>query len=326
MMLQRTRDWMQDLLDHHVPPLTREDVVGLGLIEGVGALDSGDEATDRLPYPTIYDTAHVVHIVAGALLVEAGWIRPGESADEQLTAIVRAAEPWLAEVEQALAHPETARSWARAVRLAAVVRHRRASAAARNRALADAFATMQRLIDEDRLTIAHQARDKGYISRADPNLVQTELLLAKPETFHYPDANGWYGLDRRGLLRCLRWLKFPDAEARAWLRGRLREQLRKQRLFGTSVTAATALVRLEDVAEGGHELAAPHSSVDCIVEAADDVARRLKEVGAAPLERRLAYAIALRGARSLRRAAEMLEIADGTARTLSHRLRSRLTM
>src|SRR5262245_64259644 len=116
MQLQGTRDWMQYLLDHHVPPLTREDVVGLGLIDGIGAVDSGDEATDRLPYPTIYDMAHVVHIVAGPLLVEVGWMRPGEPAAEQLMAIVRAAEPWLADVEQALAHPETARFWARAVR------------------------------------------------------------------------------------------------------------------------------------------------------------------------------------------------------------------
>src|SRR5262245_35270710 len=165
MQLQGTRDWMQYLLDHHVPPLTREDVVGLGLIDGIGALDSGDEATDRLPYPTIYDTAHVVHIVAGSLLVEAGWTRPGESADEQLMAIVRAAEPWLADVEQALAHPETAHSWARAVRLGVLVRHRRVTAAASNRALVDAFATMRGLLEGDQLAIARRARRRDY-SRA----------------------------------------------------------------------------------------------------------------------------------------------------------------
>ena len=212
------------------------------------------------------------------------------------------------------------------MRLGALVSHRRAGTTARNRAVADAFATIQRLVEEDRYTIAREAHHKGYIPRAVPNLVQTELLLAKPESFHAPDANGWPGLDQRGLLRRLHWLKFPDAEDRTRLRQRLREQLRKQRKFGKSVTAATALISLEDVAEAGRELAAPDSSVDRIMEAADDLARRLKEVKAPPLERRLAYAIAIRGARTLRRAAKMLGIAPGTARSLWHRLRGRLTV
>ena len=92
MLLKRTRDWMQNLLDHHVPPLTREDVLGFGVIDCVGAIDPGDKATAQLPYPSLYDTASLVHIVAEQHLEEVGWTRSDTTADDRLMDIVRHAQ------------------------------------------------------------------------------------------------------------------------------------------------------------------------------------------------------------------------------------------
>jgi hypothetical protein len=327
MMLLRTRDWMQALLDHHVPPLTREDVVLFGLIECVGLIDPiGNDVTSGLPYPSIYDTAQAVYIVAAPLLIEMGWLRGVESLDERLMAILWHAQPWLDNLQQVLAQSETIRCEARAQRLRALHRDRRTGAAARSQALIETFATMRRLIEDDRRAIAHAACDRGYLPRADPNLVQTELMLAKPKAFDKQDGNGWPLLHRRRLLRHLRLLNFPDAQDRARLRWRLREQIREHRRSGKGVTAPTALVPVEDLVERGHDPAAPDSSVEHVIEVADDLAARLKQAKAPPRERRIAYAIGLRGARSVTRAAEMLGIASGTARTLLHRLRHRLTV
>jgi hypothetical protein len=327
MMLLRTRDWMQELLDHHVPPLTREDVVVFGLIDCVGVIDRiGNDVTSGLPYPSIYDTAQAVYIVAAPLLIEVGWLRGVESLDERLMAILRHAQPWLGDLQQVLAQSETVRCEARAQRLRALHRHRRTGAAARNQALTETFATMRRLIEEDRRAIAHVACDRGYIPRADPDLVQTELLLTKPAAFDDQDGNGWPLLHRHRLLRHLRWLNFPDAQDRARLRWRLREQIREHRRSGKGVTAPTALVPLEDLVERGHDPAVPDSSIDHIIEMADDLAARLKKAKAPPRERSIAYAIALRGARSVARAARMLGIAPSTGGKLMHRLRRRLTV
>src|SRR5262249_13817344 len=107
MMLLRTRDWMQELLDHHVPPLTREDVVVFALLDFVGVIDPvGSDITFGLPYPSILDTAQAVYIVARRLLIEIGWIRDGDSRAERLTAILQHAQPCLDDLQQVLAQPE----------------------------------------------------------------------------------------------------------------------------------------------------------------------------------------------------------------------------
>jgi hypothetical protein len=309
MAVQRTRDWVQELLTHH-PPSTLEDVVGLGLVDLIGALDRGDQATGRLPQPGVVDASQVVLFVAMPLLVEVGWVRHprhGDSLDDRVGAILRHLQPWLDAVDQAVAHPDPD---PRTSRIAGLLHQRRAQASVLNRALADANATALRLTDEDRRAIARKARRLNYLPTTGPEHVQAELLLAKPTAFHVTDANGWPGLDRRGLLRRLRRSVAINEHERTRMRRHLK--------LGSDPASEPQFVPYDD-SESHHPADDPAGSAQGI----HDAVALIRQYAHGPQEQNVAWAVAAGSADTLAEAARDREIAAPTARTLALRMRRR---
>jgi hypothetical protein len=309
MVVQRARDWIQELLTHH-PPLTLEDVTGLGLIDLIGVLDRGDEATGRSPHPDIADASHVVLFVARPLLVEVGWVRHprhSDSVDDRVSAILEHFQPWFAAFQQAVAHPDAD---ARTSRIAGLLRERRAQASVLNRALADANVTALELIDEDRRAIAREAKSLDYVSTPDPAHVQAELVLATPAAFHVTDANGWSGLDRRGLLRRLRQSGVTNEHERT----RLRRHLKRANLLASEAD----LVPFEDT-ESPHPSDDPAGTAQGI----HDAVALIRQCAHTPQERKLAWAIAFGNADTLTDVAHERKIAPSTARQMTFRMRRR---
>jgi hypothetical protein len=309
MVVQRTRDWVQELLTHH-PPLTLEDVVGLGLIDLIGALDRGDQATGWLPQPDVIDASQVILFVAMPLLVAVGWVRHprhGDSLDDRVGVILRHLQPWLGALEQAVAHPDPD---ARTSRIAGLLRERRAQASVLDRALADANATALRLIDEDRRAIARKARRLNYLPTTDPVQVQTELLLAKPTAFHVTDGNGWPGLDRRGLLRRLRLSVAVNEHERTRMQRHLK--------LGRDPASEPKFVPYDDSAS-------PHPADDPAgtAQGIHDAVALIRQYAHGAQEQNVAWAVAFGSADKLAEAARDREIAESTARTLAFRMRRR---
>jgi hypothetical protein len=309
MALQRTRDWIQELLTHH-PPLTLEDVVGLGLVDLIGALDRGDQAADRLPQPDIVDAAHLVLFVAAPLLVEVGWVRHprhGDSVDDRVGAILRYVQPWLDAVERSLAHSD---GDGRTARIAGLLRNRRTQARVLNQALADAYATMLQLIDTDRRAVARNAKRLKYLPTADSALVQAELLLSKPTAFHVTDANGWPGLDRRGLLRRVR----RSVVANEHEQTRMRRHLKR----GGHAASEAALVPFED-APSERSADDPAATAQGI----HDALALIERVARTPHQRDFALTVAFGNGDTLADAGRDRGIKPGAARALASEIRRR---
>jgi hypothetical protein len=239
-----------------------------------------------------------------------GWVRHprhGDSLDDRVGAILRHLQPWLNAYQQAVAHPDAD---ARTSRIAGLRRERRAQASVLNRALADANATALALIDEDRRAIARKAKRLNYLPTTDPAHVQAEVLLAKPPAFHVTDANGWSGLDRRGLLRRLRQGGVTNEHERT----RLRRHLKRANLPASEAD----LVTFED-AESPHPSDDPARTAQGI----HDAVVLIREFARAPQEQDLGWAIAFGNADTPADFAHDRGIAPSTARQLTFRMRRR---